>query len=486
MRVVTWTVTAVAGMWMVMSFTYPFGWDQGIFAWVGDVIVRGGMPYRDAWDIKGPLIYYLYALMQTIFGIQLWSVRLLDGILLIVATISMARVGSAMTDGPMGRWVAIFFFLWYASHSYWHTAQPDGWAGMILLMGFAPLLSAQGQASFWKLLGIGLSVGVVTLFKPLYAVFLLLPFIHVAMTPTSSRIKACSAVVAGWTLPIILTAVWFSARGALNELLEVYVRLSAMYLALSPGDRVRGFVDYVLAGRVTAVALPLVVYGTLVFWRRQPRVAILLGSWTFLAASAVVLQNRFFAYHWLPILPPVVLLGAIGLHSVLLKMRALGLVFATVLLMHCVAPIVVEEIRFVAWLTGRIDRETYYDGYGEPGEEMKAVSWLRENGKEGGIYVFGWNTAIAWLSEREVISRFGFSMPLMLGNGTEIQSQYRHELLAALGDRPPRYIVTGIQSERILGAATNIDDFPELADLVQRSYSTVAKVGRLTIHELGQ
>jgi hypothetical protein len=59
--------SALAGAWVVMSFTYPFGWDQGLFAWVGDAIVRGGLPYRDAWDFKGPLLYYVYALAQWLF-----------------------------------------------------------------------------------------------------------------------------------------------------------------------------------------------------------------------------------------------------------------------------------------------------------------------------------------------------------------------------------------------------------------------------------
>ena len=33
---------AVATLW------WPFGWDQGIFAWIGGVIAAGGAPYRDA------------------------------------------------------------------------------------------------------------------------------------------------------------------------------------------------------------------------------------------------------------------------------------------------------------------------------------------------------------------------------------------------------------------------------------------------------
>ena len=44
----------LVAVWAVASLGWPFGLDQGIFAWVGDTVLRGGWPYRDAWEIKGP------------------------------------------------------------------------------------------------------------------------------------------------------------------------------------------------------------------------------------------------------------------------------------------------------------------------------------------------------------------------------------------------------------------------------------------------
>src|SRR5260221_7249129 len=110
MRVLAWGSVAVAAVWVVMSMTYPFGWDQGLFAWVGGVIVHGGMPYRDAWDFKGPLVYYTYALAQAVFGVHLWSIRILDAALLIAATRSLLNTATALTDAATGRWSAIVFF----------------------------------------------------------------------------------------------------------------------------------------------------------------------------------------------------------------------------------------------------------------------------------------------------------------------------------------------------------------------------------------
>jgi hypothetical protein len=158
----------------------------------------------------------------------------------------------------------------------------------------------------------------------------------------------------------------------------------------------------------------------------------------------------------------------------------------SVLLLTCAAPIVFEQSRFAAWQLGAIDRDAYYDAYGEPGSEMKAVRWLRTEGRPGKVFVFGWNASIAWLSEREIVSRFGFSMPLLTGGREDIRSRYRAEVLAALRSDPPAYIVEGTVAEQIVGTHLTIDDFPELADLVRNAYREVVRFDTVVIHERRQ
>jgi hypothetical protein len=45
----------------------PMGADQGLYAYVGDRILAGDLPYRDAWDQKPPAIHYTYALMRAVW-----------------------------------------------------------------------------------------------------------------------------------------------------------------------------------------------------------------------------------------------------------------------------------------------------------------------------------------------------------------------------------------------------------------------------------
>jgi 4-amino-4-deoxy-L-arabinose transferase-like glycosyltransferase len=55
----------------------PFERDEGAYAYVADVIQRGGLPYINAFDHKPPLIYYFYYVSFNLFGHTVSSPRIL-------------------------------------------------------------------------------------------------------------------------------------------------------------------------------------------------------------------------------------------------------------------------------------------------------------------------------------------------------------------------------------------------------------------------
>ena len=69
----------------------PLERDEGLYAYIGQEILRGSVPYRDAMDHKPPGIHYLYAAIIATFG----------------ATPEGIRIGSALCS--MGTLLAVFF-----------------------------------------------------------------------------------------------------------------------------------------------------------------------------------------------------------------------------------------------------------------------------------------------------------------------------------------------------------------------------------------
>lgn len=66
MRTLFWILFALLLLVRAPSLVQPAGGDQGLYAYVGERILAGELPYRDAWDQKPPGIHYTYALLYAI------------------------------------------------------------------------------------------------------------------------------------------------------------------------------------------------------------------------------------------------------------------------------------------------------------------------------------------------------------------------------------------------------------------------------------
>src|SRR5260221_12299291 len=97
LAILCWVVVAVSSLSILL---FSFGRDQGIYAIVADVMLNGGMAYRDAWDFKPPGIFLTYALAQAVFGKSMLSIRLLEVIGLVATVLSMQRLRHVFFDRP--------------------------------------------------------------------------------------------------------------------------------------------------------------------------------------------------------------------------------------------------------------------------------------------------------------------------------------------------------------------------------------------------
>src|SRR5689334_8861317 len=68
----------IAFLFAVPSLSYPFGHDQAVHFYIGREWLRGGLPYRDAFDYKPPAIYALHAMLVALFGEAEWPIRAAD------------------------------------------------------------------------------------------------------------------------------------------------------------------------------------------------------------------------------------------------------------------------------------------------------------------------------------------------------------------------------------------------------------------------
>ncbi|MGH2584784.1 MAG: hypothetical protein ACRDJE_07700, partial [Dehalococcoidia bacterium] len=138
-------VVAVLGLPMI---EFPFGSDQAIFAEVGRTISNGDFPYTDAWDQKPPGIFLIYTVaIHGPLGVMR-NVRVFDLVWVVTAAIVLMELGRRWWTLPAGAIGGLLYgALYVTTTGYWHSAQPDGFLALPLLLAMLLYDTAAGQAA---------------------------------------------------------------------------------------------------------------------------------------------------------------------------------------------------------------------------------------------------------------------------------------------------------------------------------------------------
>ena len=487
----------------VATLSWPFGWDQGIFAWIGGATAEGGLPYRDAWDVKGPLTFLPFALAELVFGREMWGIRVFDLILLAFAAAAIRHVVAARAARGAATGAALLYALAYLGFGYWHTAQPDGWVAMLALAGWAPLLADERAVGHHRVMGVaGLAVGLSVLAKPLYVLLALVPLGALALAselPARRRAALAFAFAAGAGAPVLLCAAWFAFRGGLGAMLETYLRFNAEMAGAGQKpalEVLRAMYGRMVERPVVLLALPAAGAGVAVLARDARRTGILLGGWLVLALLIVFVQGRLFGYHWHAVFAPLAVLTGIGLGrlwrpngivpalEIRVAVALLTLLLASLIARHPVR----ETIWWLRHVAGESTWAEYLQAYAYPGlgyspsDDRAAAAWLASR-TAAGDRVLAWSDpAVNWLAHREPPGRFGFHIAVNSFDGTPLTARqlgYRTEFVADLDRHPPRYILV---ADRALRFEPDYQlsipgQFPGLADLIARDYEETARIG---------
>src|SRR5215212_115597 len=132
------------------SLVQPMGADQGLYAYVGDRIRAGELPYRDAWDQKPPAIHYTYAALRALWPNEA-VVPFADLVVAAMLAAMLYAVGGTLASRATGQ-IASLLFLLLSDPSFWRwggaavRAQCETFIAALVTGAF--LLLARGRNSF--------------------------------------------------------------------------------------------------------------------------------------------------------------------------------------------------------------------------------------------------------------------------------------------------------------------------------------------------
>ena len=478
-------LTLAALLFGLVTVFYPFGGDQGLYYYVGREWLAGAVPYRDAMEQKTPLVFLLHGLLVLVTGENMWAIRVAELAWVLVVGLVVAdlasQAGEPRRPGVRGLACLSVAVLYFGLLNYWDTAQCEIWyAGLSL---FSLRAVARGPVGRRSWLAGGLFGGLALLMKPPAAPLLVVVAGVTVMraaraAPPGTRgravLRALAAFGAGAGLPLALVALYFFGAGGLGHLVDLAFR--ANYHDMIHSSTVSGLKDVLrrigdaaartgpLAPCIAAVAVLGTGLSSRRRWRGDGRYALGL---LLLAAGclAVVLQRKFYGYHWGALAPlmalPLACLAA-DLERTLARRQGawpgLGTGLAAVLLLAGFATTgsarnyAHTASLTVQYLLGRIEREQFLAPFvldhNTPYAQQEVVGrWIAgHSSPTDQVAVRGFEQVVYAVARRRAPTRFFWTRWL-----TEPRRAYRREeWLAedrdALQRHPPRYVVVNLRA----------------------------------------
>lgn len=512
------------------NLIYPFGKDQGEYAYIGSAWLRGEAIYKDVFNVKPPLTHIVHGISQVLFGFvspqgqaDMLNIRIFDHLWQTATALVVMQLGTRLYRS---RWVGMFAATIYATTYYavdfWHSAQTDGWINLPLTLSALLLIDKHMMHSRrTQLLLCGGLIGIAVLFK--YPIGIILPLYGLVLLFTEDK-KSVLWLGIGFGIPLLLIGIGLASKQALDEFLHIQFTYIPDYNArFLPPD-----LNYLQFTWRNVVAE----------WQRSPRfqffIVLLVGEGLLycsdkgsshvqyvtysivllLGIAALVhyvLQNKFYAYHALPLLLPQALiiahlfqqihqLFASRLPQVRMAVVGVAILLPFVLIfgdedLHGHRDPLYAHQTLWAIVTGERSLEAYYreprfwthNGIFESSANLSSAEFLTQNtSSEDEIFIWAFEPAIYYLAERKSVSRYIYNFPLY---GEFAWEPFKVHLMQELETKPPAFILIAQQDAQPWVTGTQEDSmqalmrFDQLRDFVFGRYEDVNTIGHFKIFQ---
>jgi hypothetical protein len=516
---VCWLVVAFASLTLLL---FSFGRDQGIYGLVADVMLKGGMPYRDAWDFKPPGIFLAYALAQGLFGKSMLAIRLLEVLGLVASVFGLQRLGQVFFDRPKAGLVAgAVAALVHAELEFWHTAQPETFGGFLTVAALVVITLDPPKNRRWLIpVATGALFGLCALFKPPLgggilvcgAYLLTREQAHAAKLP--QLVRTGLLIAAGFVAPIALVLLWIVGRGAwpafwwtFHDFVPGYTKLNwseahaSAWLYYALEETFFKFSALSAFGVIAAIAMGPI------HAREREGIFLMLGIIA-IQVTGIVMQGKFFPYHYAATLVLVAFIAGLGLYKLYRRCLVSGpgslLALAAFVLVTIDMRDGARDLPQTFWARTQmrlafllrrepfqsradLDRElSYVADYNLDVDRQVALDVRSRSGSNDALFIWGFEPSIYFLADRPLASRWTYNVP----QRSPWQRGYaRRELLKDLSVNRPKVIVVehwdvfpSVTGSK-LDSRDELPNFPELKALIDNQYRKVREIEHFEIYE---
>jgi len=427
----------------VPLLSVPLERDEGEYAYIAQRLLHGEVPYRDAFDQKPPLVFFIYLAVMLAFGFTTTGIHLGMHLYSLLTIFLLYRLVARLLHPWAGLLAAALLSVTVAGSGYLgNAANTVIFMILPLVWGLSAALGGLQDERPRLLLGSGVLHGLALACKQVaftnlvFVVLLAVLWRHHGERPSGRTIATrLGWLVLGVLAPWVLIVGYFALNGALDDFIHNVIVYNFTYAArLSFGlNIIKHFLTqagWILRNdwATLAAALGGLIY-LLARGATRP-LGYLLAGWLVFSFAGTSIGWYYRPHYFIQTIPAVAALAGAGLWAAgwwlaRLAERFFGEKFtggrarwagwaAAALLWTAVvaAPAALEYPRYLSLGPEAISRYTYM---GNPFiEAVDVARYLREHSDpEDSVFILGSEPEILFYAQRKSATRYIFFYPLM-------------------------------------------------------------------------
>jgi len=422
--------------------------DTGVFLYIGQLVAENKIPYKDSWDHKPPLIYFLNGLLFKFFPKESKTIAIFECFWIFIASIFVFLLILQFFNFKTTLLTTLLFTLYFSNMSfsecYGMTETYQVLPAIISIYLFFLFYNNKK----WNLLFLsGIFAAISFFFKQtgISIVFPILIFLLFLKISFKEKLIYFFLFFLGFLIPVFLILLYFILNNALYDFLNQVFLYNMLYIKLLKKSFFFNFTNSFLFKRpillICAIFGILILFFNIIFkktYNFKP-FGIFLLILTIFDFYFLSLSKRYYNHYFVQLIPSLSLLSAILFDFILKNTKiyiSIVILFLIFILsgatsnMEFAIKFKIKNKNFI-----NINSSKYTTGY-----DYDVIKWILENTNQNdSIYFLGTETRLNFVTKRKSPSKYTYIYPLLnykYATKTDFDIFYND-----LSDNKPEFII---------------------------------------------
>ncbi|MCX8093173.1 MAG: glycosyltransferase family 39 protein [Candidatus Goldbacteria bacterium] len=421
--------------------------------YIGEHINQGKIPYKDIWDHKPPLIYFLNALLFKFFPAESKTIAVFECFWIIFISIIVFLFSKKFFNNKTAFLITLTFTLILSNLSFTKSfGKTETYMLFPIILSVYSFFNFQQTKNIIFIILSGLFFSIALLFKQtaISILFPILFFLLIDKINFIEKLKILFCFFMGIFIPILILLFYLIKNDVLKDFISQVLIYNSFYIKILNYYNIKNLLNSYLFKRPSLLlflicGLIIIIYEHFFKKTKEKNIIIFIHFliiWLISDIFFVSLSKRFYPNYFIQLLPVLVFIAGIFLNFIIKNTK----IYISIIIL----------IFFIFILSGATSHMEYairfdlkpqnyliINNNKYTGPDISIIKWILENTKENDyIYFWGSDTRLNFVTKRKSPTKYTYIYPLL--NYKYITSDDFERFYNDLIKNKPKYICDSI------------------------------------------